>query len=111
MIQKIDWLTSQQNKLFEFERRIISEEASLLVSLSFCYLENNDLINAKINCNKAISLDSTMSSACRCLAIIMMRLYVQEENVRNLDIENIIENVNENIENFNENISKNVKST
>ena len=93
------------NKFFEYERRIISEEASLLVSLSFCYLENNDLINAKINCNKAISLDSTMSSAYRCLAIITMSLYVQEENVRNLDIENIIQN---NIVNVHENRNENV---
>ena len=63
------------------------EKVSLLIALSFCYLENNDIIQSKIFCRRALSLEPSSTAANRCFGLINLKLYVEKENEPTIKLE------------------------
>ena len=58
-----------------------------MIALSFCYLENNDIIQSKIFCRRALSLEPSSTAANRCFGLINLKLYVEKENEPTIKLE------------------------
>ena len=63
------------------------EKISLLIALSFCYFENDDIIQSRIYCNKALTLQPYSTAANRCFGFINLKSNLKEENERTVEKE------------------------